>query len=122
MLVDCNAPKIAAAADKTLVDPATAQDQAKRAQLQADQVQAEKDLQKRIQFEHDHPGAIFVFGNRPPTRQQSVRAAFAKALGQPSSTLTSSSVDPVGRRTECVNACYGPMCCVTVQSAIDPLR
>jgi hypothetical protein len=123
ILVDCNAPKIPAAAQATLVDPATAADQARRAQMQAEQAQAEQSLQRRSQLEREHPGTIFVFGDHPQSRDESVRAAFAKALGPaPSSDLSSTSSDAVGRRTECINACYGPMCCVTVPSASDPLR
>ncbi len=105
-----------------LLDSTTAADQAARAQAQADQAQAEQALQRRIQLEQSHPGTIFVFGDRPSARAPSIHDVFTQALGVAPQSLTSSSFDAMGRRTECANMCYGPMCCVTVPSAADPVR
>lgn len=122
VLLDCNAPVLPTAHDRKLLDSATASDQAQRAKMQADQAQAEQDLQRRIEFARKHPNAIFVFGNRQQTPQESVRDAFARVLGKPLTTLTVSTFDSMGRRTECVSACYGPMCCVTTAAASDYRR
>ncbi len=122
VMLNCNAPVIPAAPDKKLVDPATAQDQAQRAKMQADQTQAEQSLQNRIDFARQHPNAIFVFGDKPQSPQESVRDTFARALGNSPTTLSSSTFDAAGHRTECVNACYGPFCCITTENASDPLK
>jgi len=119
VLFDCNAPAIAKPHDQTLLDSATAHDQEQRAKMQADQVQAQQNLQKRIEFAREHPNAIYVFGNRIKTPQESVRDVFAKALSAPSTALTTSTYDSTGHRTECVSACYGPFCCVSTDSAAD---
>ena len=119
VLLDCNAPALSTPHDQKLLDSATARDQAQRAKMQADQVQAQQNLQKRIEFAREHPNAIYVFGNRIKTPQESVRDVFAKALSAPSTALTTSTYDSTGHRTECVSACYGPFCCVSTDSAAD---
>lgn len=122
VLLECNAPTLPAAHDTQLLDPATARDQAHRAAMQASQAQAEQSLQKRIEFAREHPNAIFVFGDKQQSPQESVRDQFARSLANSPSTLSSSTFDARGSRTECVNACYGPFCCVTTPAASDSLK
>jgi hypothetical protein len=122
VMVNCNAPVIPAAPDTKLVDPATAQDQAQRAKMQADRTQAEQSLQDRIEFARRHPNAVFVFGDKPQSPQESVRDTFAKALGSSTASFSSSTYDATGHRTECANACYGPFCCITTEDISDPLK
>jgi len=119
VLLDCNAPALSKPHDQKLLDSAAARDQAQRAKMQADQVQAQQDLQKRIEFAREYPNTVFVFGNKIKTPQESVRDVFAKALGTPSTALSTTTYDSMGHRTECVNACYGPFCCVGTDSAAD---
>jgi hypothetical protein len=118
VVLSCNTPSRSFAPEHQLLDPATARDQAQRAQAQADQTAAEKDLQQRIEFARQHPNAIFVYGNKS-TPTESVSDAFNRALGVTATTMTTSSFDSMGRRTECVSACRGPFCCITTPSAID---
>lgn len=118
VVLSCNMPFRPIAPEHQLLDPATARDQAQRAQAQADQAAAEKDLQQRIEFARQHPNAIFVYGNKS-TPKESVAGAFNRTLGATTTTMTTSSFDSMGRRTECVSACRGPFCCITTQSAID---
>lgn len=121
VVLSCNMPARPIAPEHQLLDPATARDQAQRAQAQADQTAAEQDLQRRIEFARQHPNAIFVYGNKSAP-QESVSDVFNRALGVTTTSLTTSSFDSVGRRTECVSACHGPLCCVTTTSAIDTTR
>jgi hypothetical protein len=118
VILSCNTPIRPIAPEHQLLDAATARDQAQRAQAQADQAAAEKDLQQRIEFARQHPNAIFVYGNKS-TPKESVADAFNRTLGVITTTMTTSSFDSMGRRTECVGACRGPFCCITTQSAID---
>ena len=112
VVLSCNTPSRPIAPEHQLLDPATARDQAQRAQAQADQIAAEQALQRRIEFARLHPNAIFVYGDKP-TPQESVSDVFNRTLGVPTTTLTTSTFDATGRRTECVSACRGPLCCVT---------
>jgi hypothetical protein len=112
VVLSCNTPSRPIAPEHQLLDPATARDQAQRAQAQADQTAAEQALQRRIEFEREHPNTIFVYGDKP-TPQESVSDVFNRTLGVPTTTLTTSTFDSRGRRTECVTACRGPLCCVT---------
>jgi hypothetical protein len=122
VVLSCNTPvRPIAPEQQQLLDPATARDQAQRAQAQADQAAAEKELQQRIEFARQHPNAIFVYGNKS-TPKESVADAFNRALGVPITTMTTSSFDSMGRRTECVSACRGPFCCITTQSAADTTK
>jgi hypothetical protein len=121
VVLSCNMPTRPIAPDHPLLDPATARDQAERAQSQQEQAAAEEALQRRIEFERQHPDAIFVYGQKT-TPKESVSDVFNRALGVPSSTLTTSTFDAEGRRTECVSACHGPLCCITSPSALDTWR
>jgi hypothetical protein len=122
VVLSCSTPvRPIAPEQQQLLDPATARDQAQRAQAQADQAAAEKELQQRIEFARQHPNAIFVYGNKS-TPKESVADAFNRALGVPITTMTTSSFDSMGRRTECVSACHGPFCCITTQSAADTTK
>ena len=112
VVLSCNTPSRPIAPEHQLLDPVTARDQAQRAQAQADQIAAEQALQRRIEFARLHPNAIFVYGDKP-TPQESVSDVFNRTLGVPTTTLTTSTFDATGRRTECVSACRGPLCCVT---------
>jgi hypothetical protein len=112
VVLSCNTPSRPIAPEHQLLDSATARDQAQRAQAQADQIAAEQALQRRIEFARLHPNAIFVYGDKP-TPQESVSDVFNRTLGVPTTTLTTSTFDATGRRTECVSACRGPLCCVT---------
>ena len=112
VVLSCNTPPRPIAPEHPLLDPATARDQAQRAQAQADRTAAEQDLQRRIGFERQHPNTIFVYGNKSAPKE-SVTDVFNRALGVTTTTLTTSTFDSMGRRTECVSACHGPLCCVT---------
>lgn len=118
VVLNCNPPARDIAPEHQLLDPATARDQAQRAQAQADQTAAEEQLQRRIEFARQHPNAIFVYGEKSAPRE-SVSDVFNRALGVSTPSLTTSTFDSMGRRTECVNACHGPACCVTTTSAVD---
>jgi len=106
----------------SLLDRAAADDQAARAKAQAEQARAEQAQQERERLQQAHPGTIFVFGDSPRAPVESVHDKFNQALGSGTQSLTSSTFDASGHRTECVNLCYGPMCCVTTPSAADPRR
>jgi hypothetical protein len=121
VVLSCNTPLRSIAPEHPLLDAATARDQAQRAQAQADQAAAENNLQQRIEFERQHPNAIFVYGNKS-TPKESVADVFNRAIGVTTTTMTTSSFDSMGRRTECVSACRGPFCCITTQSAIDSAK
>lgn len=121
VVLSCNTPVRPIAPDHELLDPATARDQAQRAQAQADQSAAEQALQQRIEFERLHPNTIFVYGSKS-TPAPSVSDVFNRALGVPTTTLTTSTFDSAGHRTECVSACHGPFCCITTPSAADAGR
>jgi hypothetical protein len=118
VVLSCNMPVRPIAPEHQLLESATARDQEQRAQAQADQASAEKDLQQRIEFARQHPNAIFVYGNKS-TPKESVVDAFNRTLGVATTSMTTSSFDSMGRRTECVSACRGPFCCITTPSAID---
>lgn len=118
VVLNCNPPARDIAPEHQLLDPATARDQAQRAQAQADQTAAEEQLQRRIEFARQHPNAIFVYGEKSAPKE-SVSDVFNRALGVSTPSLTTSTFDSMGRRTECVNACHGPACCVTTTSAVD---
>jgi hypothetical protein len=118
VVLSCNSPVRPIAPEHTLLDSAATRDEAQRAQSQADQTAAEQDLQRRIEFARQHPNAIFVYGNKS-TPKESVSDVFNRALGVTTTDLTTSSYDSMGRRTECVSACHGPLCCVTTSSAAD---
>ncbi|RFU49241.1 hypothetical protein [Paraburkholderia sp. DHOC27] len=118
VVLSCNVASRTIAPEHELLDAATARDQAQRAQAHSDQDAAEQALRQRIAFEREHPDAIFVYGSKS-TPKESVADVFNRSFGVASTDMTTSSFDSVGRRTECVNACRGPFCCITTRAATD---
>jgi hypothetical protein len=118
VVVNCDTSSRFATPDHQLVNSATARDEAQRKQAQADRAAAEQSLQRRIEFARTHPNAIFVYGNRSAPAE-SVTDVFNRTLGASYTSLTTTSFSSSGDRTECVNACHGPACCVTTSSAAD---
>lgn len=118
VILNCDTSTQFATPNHQLVDSATARDQARRKQAQADREAADKALQRRIEFARTHPNAIFVYGQKTAPAE-SVTDIFNRTLGVSYTSMTTTSFNSSGDRTECVNACRGPACCVTTPSAAN---